>query len=78
VIDIKCNGKVIGHLNPDELTVGDQIDLEAAVGAKQIAEWLIAHAGSKMEDIRPIPFPKLKELMEGLAEALKVASELPN
>lgn len=78
MIDIKCNGQVIGRLNPDELTVGDQIDLEEAVGASQIAKWLITHAGAKMEDIRPIPFPRLKELMNGLADALKEASELPN
>jgi hypothetical protein len=78
MITIDIDGVRLGALDPDTLTMGDVIDLEEAKGFRDIAAWLVEKAGADMTDVRKLPYRKLTELAEGLRDALKTASELPN
>lgn len=77
MINILLDGQQIGAIDPDALTLGDQIDLEEARGVKDICAWLVAHAGADLPVLRKLPFAKLNELAEGVAAALKEAAEVP-
>jgi hypothetical protein len=81
VIDINIDGVLIGRIDPAEVTIGDQIELEETRGAKGIVAWLKAHAAMSADaesTLRKMPLRKVKELGNGVSEALLAAVELPN
>jgi len=81
MITIAIDGATYGQINPDELTIEDQIALEEARGAKGIVTWLKAHAGTTDEQaakLVKLPLRKVRELYQGVADAIKAAVELPN
>jgi hypothetical protein len=81
MIDIKIDDVQIGLIDPAEITIGDQIELEDAKGAKNIITWLKAHAGmdaAAEAKLLKMPLRKIKLLAEGVGNALMEAAELPN
>jgi hypothetical protein len=81
MIKIEIDGVVFGNVDPDKLTIEDQIALEEARGAKALVEWMKTHAGTTDEQaakLVKLPLRKVKELSSGIAEALVAALELPN
>lgn len=78
MIEIKVNGVVVGKIDPDTITIGDQIDLEATKGMTAMCDWLIAKAGCDLKVLRAMPFRAISELAEGVKTALEAASSLPN
>ena len=81
MIKIEINGVQYGSVDPDTLTIEDQIELEEATGAKTLVAWLKAHAGTTDEQaakLVKLPLRKVKELSKGIAEALIAALDLPN
>jgi hypothetical protein len=81
MIDIKVDDVLIGRIDPADVTIGDQIELEEARGARDIVAWLKAHAamGAEAEaKLLKMPLRKVKELGDGVSKALMAAVELPN
>jgi hypothetical protein len=81
VIDIQVDGVLIGRIDPADVTIGDQCELEEARGARDILGWLKAHAAMSAEaeaTLRKMPLRKVKELGDGVSKALMAAVELPN
>ena len=81
MIDIRVDDILIGHIDPAELTIGDQIELENAKGARDIVAWLRIHAGMDKDaeaKLVKMPLRKIKELGDGVSQAMMAAVELPN
>jgi hypothetical protein len=81
VVNIEIDGVQIGKIDPDDITIGDQIELEEAKGAKQIVTWLRAHAGTDdaaVAKLVTMKLRKMRELATSVGEALLAAAELPN
>jgi hypothetical protein len=58
-------------IDVDNLTIGDQMDLEEATGAGDICRWLVAHAGVEMADLRALKLRELKDLADAIGSQLK-------
>lgn len=81
MIDIKVDEVLIGRIDPASITIGDQIELEEAKGAREVLAWLRAHAGTEAEaeaKLKKMPLRRIKELAQGVGDALIAAAELPN
>jgi hypothetical protein len=81
MIHIEVDGQKLGTIDPEELTIDDQIALEQARGAIKTIAWLKAHAGTTDEQaaaIGRLKLRKIKELNTAIGEAISAALELPN
>lgn len=81
MIDIQVDSTLIGRIDPADVTIGDQIELEEAKGARDILAWLKSHAAMSADaesTLKKMPLRKVKELGEGVSKALMAAVELPN
>lgn len=81
MISITIDGQTLGQIDPEELTIDDQIELEQARGAVRTVAWLKAHAGTTDEQaamIGKLKLRKIKELNTAIGEAIMAALELPN
>ena len=81
MIHIEIDGQKLGTIDPEELTIDDQIALEQARGAIKTIAWLKQHAGTTDEQaaaIGKMKLRKIKELNVAIGEAISAALELPN
>jgi len=46
MITVAIDGVTYGVVDPDTLTIEDQIELEESRGAKSLVAWMKAHAGT--------------------------------
>jgi hypothetical protein len=80
IMELKVDGKVIGEVDPQALTIGDQLDLEDARTVRDVMYWLVDHAGADEEaleeTLRPLPLPEVLTIARGISEALGAA--IPN
>jgi hypothetical protein len=58
-------------IDVDELTIGDQMDLEEAKTAGDIVRWLVTHAGADMDALRALKLRELRTLAESIGAQLK-------
>lgn len=58
------------EIDVENLTIGDQMDLEQAQSATVICDWLVAHAGVTLEQLRPLKLKELKTLVEVIGQQL--------
>lgn len=58
-------------IDVDALTVGDQMDLEAATTMTALVQWLVDHAGAEMAELRALTLAELRTLAETIGEQLK-------
>lgn len=58
-------------IDVDDLTIGDQMDLEEAKTAGDICRWLVTHAGADMQELRALKLRELKTLAETIGAQLK-------
>lgn len=59
------------QIDVDELTIGDQMDLEEAKTAGDICRWLVTHAGADMAELRALKLRELRTLAETIGQQLK-------
>jgi hypothetical protein len=81
MIHVTIDGEKFGQIDPEELTIDDQIALEDARGAKALIAWLTQHAGTTDEQaatIGKMKLRKVKELSQAIGDAITAALELPN
>jgi hypothetical protein len=80
-VEIRIDETILGEIDPDTLTIGDQMDLEAASSLSQIIEWLIAHTGAERGQIvaalRPLPLPRVWDLVADINTAMGRAIGAP-
>ena len=64
---------------PATLTLGDIMDLEAALaqGVTQMAAWLTAHDAVDLGSLRSLPWAEMETLRTRLREAVKEAGRVP-
>lgn len=60
-------------IDVDELTIGDQMDLEEAKTAGDICRWLVQHAGVDMAELRALKLRELRTLAETIGTQLRDA-----
>lgn len=81
MIHVTIDGEKLGQIDPEELTIDDQLELESARGARSIIAWLKAHAGTTDEQaavIGKMKLRKVKDLSQAIGDAITAALELPN
>jgi len=80
-MDIIIDGVRLGTIYPDQLTMGDQIDLEDATTIRAIVGWLEDHAGADydtaMDVLRPLKLQEAVGLMMQIQEAIGKAISVP-
>lgn len=80
LMDIKVNDQVIGTLDPAELTIGDELDLEDCRSLRDMMDWLCDHAEADEDTLegvlRPLKLPEILNIRNGIAQAIGAA--LPN
>lgn len=57
-------------INVKSLRVGDQMDLEAATTMTALVQWLVAHAGADMDELRALTLDELRTLAETIGNQL--------
>ena len=58
------------NINAAELTVGDQLDLEAARTMTQLVDWMVAHAGADIGELRRLKLSELRTLAETIGQRI--------
>jgi hypothetical protein len=81
MIHIDINGERLGTIDPEELTIDSQIELEQARGAKLLIAWLRKYAGTTDEQtavIGKMKLRRIKDLNTSIGEAISASLDLPN
>ena len=82
LVAIKINGIEVGTIDPAELTVEAQMDLEEGTSIGALVQWLHKHAGADVEKakeaLRPIKMRELPGVYQAIGEALKRSIQIPN
>lgn len=80
-VAIVVNGQQLGEVDPDELTIGAQMDLEDAKSTRQVIQWMGTYANADVarveEILRPLKARELHQLVASLNTALQRAVEVP-